>query len=420
MMREIGYSDRVFQLMASKTMYIHILLKEELELDALKKAAKRALADFPEFAVAPVKKNGRFYYIENNREIAFYPADSKARYFGTDETNNYLFYFRYDESSFVFTFFHGMTDFIGFWAFIRNIVYYYACELGIPVPDISTKKPKIDEEERFDPYKKYQSSGVEEAAPEIKGEVFHLKNRELPGGLHQYELSISNEKFLAVAHEWKTSASSVLAAVLSNAIAELYDIGDKEVAIKLTVDMRPFFTSQTRVNFSKSLMLSSSREDRSAPIAEQAIKFKSIMEKQMTAEYFSKQIAGVVAKTRAMSGEIDEPYATVKTNKRTCTLSYLGRMDFPEGYDGIIKEYHLKGYVDPDAIRFTAWAAGDRLHLKIDQTFDSNNLAHKVAEILEQLGLGSEIKDLGRYSIDCYDIGRIRDIGSATKKQANR
>ena len=147
-----------------------------------------------------------------------------------------------------------------------------------------------------------------------------------------------------------------------------------------------------------------------------------MMKRQMTTENFSRYIAGVVAKVRAIFGEIDTPDVTMKKNERTCTLSYLGQLDFPEEYDCIIKDLTVRAYVDSDSVRFTAWAIGGKLHLAIHQTFDSDAFASKIAEIFARFGLELEIRNLECYGNDRYDVDKIKEIrsyGYADKRESH-
>ncbi len=413
MLRKIGYSDRVFQYKETRDLRIQMVLSQPLVLEKLRTAVNKAMADFPEYAVAPVRKAGQFYYEENHREVAFYPYDATERYFGTEETNYYMLYILYNENSFVLSFFHGLSDFKGMWCLIQNIVYYYALELGFSVPDISIKNPQLDDTERYDPYRKYQDRDSEAVLPEVKGEILRIPEKKLPPELHQqheYTLSVSLEKFLALTRSWNASVTSALAVIISNTLAELYDAGEKEVVLKISADMRPYFKSETRVNFSEAIELASSKEFRELPIAEQCEKHRIMMKKQLTADNFKKVIAASVAKSRAMSGEIAEPDVKVNNHALTYVMTYPGKMDLPKEYRNIIKDFALKGYFPVDTIRFQIKTTEDELRIGIVQVFDTDKIIRSIADSLEKLGFETKVEDFGRFGGDRYDAERIKEV----------
>ncbi len=76
-------------------MRVRFDLKQKINLAKLQKAADKALRAYPEFAVRPVLHEGRVCYEKNDLPVKFAPDDGTRLYFGTEDTNGYLFVFLY-------------------------------------------------------------------------------------------------------------------------------------------------------------------------------------------------------------------------------------------------------------------------------------------------------------------------------------
>ena len=413
-LRKIGYSDKVFQYKPSRNLRIRVVLRKPLELDRLKDAVAAALDDFEEYKVAPVKCGSDIFYEKNNREIAFFPDDDTKRYFGSEELNGYLFYILYGTSSFMLSIFHGLTDFKGMWAFLRDIIYRYALNTGLDVPDIKIQDEPLNDEERYDPYSFFADADAEEVIPAVSGNTFFVPSEnKYPEDLnvqHEYTLTVSASGFLAMTREWKSSASCALAAIITNSLAKLYDTGDNEILLKITCDMRPVFESHSRVNMSEAVLLVSDKDLRNAPLSEHCTTLTKMMRSQFNRETFSKFMAYAVEEVKVKSGEKETADIVFPKPKLTYVLTYPGRMDLPEEYNVLVSDFELKGYFPIDSIRFTIKSTGDELRIGIDQVFDGDEIIKAIAESFRELGFVTEIKDEGRFGGDGYSLDLIREI----------
>lgn len=417
-MRKIGYSDKVFQYKETRNLRIQVLLHKEIEPLILRKALSKALNDFPEYAVSAVKKDRQFYYTENNREIGFFPDDGTERYLGTEETNGYLFCILYAQERFIVSFFHGLTDFMGMYAFIRHILYYYAKGIGMDVEDIRQAAVEMDEDERYDPYGKYADASAQEWKYTDDAEILAIPGERIDSALHrqhEYLLHVSTKKFIDLTHSWKTSFVPALTAIASNTIADLYNAGEKSVVMKVPADLRPFFGSKTRVNFSDALVLASSSELRSKPMEEQCRLLKEMMNEQLTDENFKKLMAVGVSNVRRLSGEADKDEAKVAMPSLTYAMTYPGRMDLPQGYCELVKDFRLKAYVPVESIRLSVKTTGNDMAISIAQAFDKDEIVNALSEKFRSLGFETAVEDLGRFGGDRYDTDKIQDISSAAE-----
>ncbi len=412
-MRKIGYSDKVFQYKETRNLRIQVLLQQEIQLNIFRDALAQALGDFPEYAVTPVKKDKQFYYMENNKEIGLFPDDGTERYLGTEETNGYLFCILYAQERFVVSFFHGLTDFKGMYTFILHILYYYAKGLGMDVEDIRQAQPDTDMADLYDPYGKYADASAQEWKYTDDAEILTIPGERIDSALHrqhEYLLHISTKKFIDLTHKWKTSFIPALTAIASDTIAELYDAGEKTVVLKVPADLRPFFNSQTRVNFSDALVLASSQELREKPMEEQCRLLREMMDAQLNAENFKKLMAAGVSKVRQLSGEEEKEKATISMPPLTYAMTYPGRMNLPQGYASLVKDFRLKAYVPVDSIRLTVKTTGNDMTISIAQAFDRDDIVNAICRKFQSLGFEPVVEDLGRFGGDRYSTDKICEI----------
>ena len=225
-MREIGYSNKVFYYNGAghSTTYdfrMRINLNEKPDKEALRRAVTKTMAVFPEFAVRPViGGDGRLYYEDNNEPVAIFDENEKPHALGSDETNGYLLCLICGSNSIILSFYHGLSDFVGNWSFIRTLVWHYVREVGEKdvradeavrlTADVYLSK---DEQERDDPYGKF---GDEDAIPswvyEDKGafEIMEELYNDETDHLQNYELSMELQVLLDKTHELSTSVAPLL------------------------------------------------------------------------------------------------------------------------------------------------------------------------------------------------------------------
>ena len=413
-LREVGYSDKAFFHKPVRNLRIRVVLKQKLELDKLKTAVNEALDDFEEYRVTPVKDCKKVYYMRNDREVAFFPYDSTGRYFGTDEVNGYLFYILYEEKAFMLSLFHGLTDFKGMWAFLNDIIYRYAKNTGLDVPDIRIKNFPSNDQDRYDPYSLYADKASHVTEPEgMSGNVFFIPCEKYPEGIdlqHEYTLTVSVSEFLSMIHEWNTSASCALGAIISNSLAELYGAEGQDILFKITCDIRPLFGSATKVNMSEAVLLASLDDLRNKPLAEHCAVLRKQMQSQLNPENFKRFMAAGIDLTRFRSLEKDRIDVTVPSHKLTYVLTYPGRMDLPDEYSSLVSDFELKGYFPVDTVRFSIKSTGDELRIGIDQVFDGDAIIRAIAASFEKLGFETTVKDEGRFGGDKYSLVKLRDV----------
>ena len=399
----------------------HFDLQEKLDRRALSAAAAKALQNFPEFAIRPVVHDNKLWAVPNHGPVALLEDEpEKTRYYGTEETGGYLFYFRCREKGFSFPYFHGMTDFYGVWHFLRTLCYYYALEKGLsPRPDefVRTAPPKgmtEDEKEWYDPYVKFASplkdAGAEGPQPapaafEIPESYYSL---ELPYS-SGYEIRCPLKDILQLVKERGTSVVPFLAVLTSRAIASAYPWDGTPIRIMASANMRKYYQTNTMANFSDATFLSYDRELASLSTEEQAVRFRQILKGQMTKEHFNPLIAKKVQMVRSMA---EADVSLTEWNRRftqspgegaaspmTVALTYPGSLDLPEEYAPLLGRVTRSLCSRGVNVSFCVFVStyGDTMYIRSCQRFDSDAVMQGIRKALSQAGLPTKMEKLPLY-----------------------
>lgn len=414
MLREIGYKDRNYYYKDIRNIRGEVIFHTPVDVDALKRAAKKALDFYPHFAVCPVIKNGGLYYEDNKREIVIVPEDGKSRYFGTDDTNGYLFYLKYQDNKILISEFHGLADHGGFTPFFRNILYYYIKECGGNVPDIRVGEYETDELDAYDPYAKYADANAVpswEYTDPSKIFILPADNKENTIS-HHYGIHISTKQFIDLTHEWETSFVPALISLISGTIAEIYELHDESVVAYTTVDMRPVFGSKNQTNFSEVIVMPENASLRQKDRKSQCKELRAALDAQKTRENFSRIMASLISSVKKAERTEDENPCRVILPLPTYLLTYPGRVEFPEGYEKWIKELNFGGANGNmgRGIAVMAKTTGDDMQIDIGGIIDVKPVCEKLTVHLTELGFMPVLTYLGEVNCDKYSVDRLKNI----------
>ena len=412
-MRELGASDKFFYYSYAYANTFHELIRLEIrDFRPLlfQEAANEALRIFNEYALRPVIRDNKLYAEEISGPVAFYeePAPEEL-HFGTDDTNGYLFYFTYTQSTVTLNVYHGLADFVVLLDFVKCILALYAQKAGFKVPEEDKSFPRCRMEEKdLDPYRYY---GNAEAVPEysysfpgafaIPGEY----DGEC-GYLHGFSIILSTSAFIEKTKELGVSFIPLMSSVVSRAAGSSFDTAGRPVVAMIPVNMRPYLGADTRVNFSDGVFLPLACDHFHGPIEDVCMSLKEIMKKQITADNFRRMIAN---KANAVYGFENEeksicelareknllpPPGTVRPV--SYAISYPGKISFSEGLDELLLDVSLSMWVRGNSI--ICYTFRDKMEILLQCRTDKETWAKAVNKGFLELGLLTQFRDLGRTS----------------------
>ena len=410
----IGVSNRLFYYMngAENSAFdacFRLDFHEELDRALLMDAVSKALASFPEFAIRPVIHEGTVWAVKNDAPIPLLPEDAPPVCYGTEETNGYVFDLRALEKGFVFTYFHGMTDFYGGWSFLRTILYHYAVGKGLAVsadevirlaPDTS-----MAELERTDPYRNFVEEGPKAELPAafaIPEEVYPPEDARCTS----YEVRCPLKDFLAAAKAQHTSAAALLSLTAARAVDSLYEVGDRPIVVMLPADMRKFYQTATVMNFSDATFLRYDEELKALPPEEQGAALKEQLKSQLNKAHFAPLLAEKVAAIDGFAGSGTDIF---QWNQRlaeppqgpapfTIPLTYPGRLDLPAGYQTLVKHIaNMLYFRGGGSFGILGLTYGDTVYLSSSQRFESPAIMQELQRKLNEAGIPATFHELPFY-----------------------
>lgn len=417
-LRTLGASDKFFYYTSSNrtTFSIRIsLVFRALDAEAFRLAAEDALNRYPEYAYRPVVSNNRLFAEENRAPIVFAPEEEgRVYHFGTKDTNGYLFYFTWRDSTVTLTYYHGLTDVMGMLEFLRCLAACYGERTGFAF----TEEEKREMEGLFrsaplsaadwvtDPY---NTAGNASAVPEyaypfpaayaIPGD-YPADSEEI----HEFRLSLSVSAFLRKTKELGVSAIPLLSSLISGAVVSAYDTRETPVVAMVPANMRPLLQVNTPVNFSDGLFLPFEKADAGLPLSERCAKAKTVMRAQATANNF-RHMAGAKAGTVAGFEADPTPIADQARAKTqlpppdafrpvSYAITYPGNMSLSKGLDRLLEDLRASMWVRGNSI--FGYSFGDRLELVLKCRTDDNTWPESVRKAFGEIGLETELHDSGR------------------------
>ena len=429
-LQPMGVSNRFFYYLcgADQSAFdicFRIDLSEELQEDLLQAAANRALANFPEFAIRPVIHEGTVWAQSWEAPVLLLPGEGPVLCYGTEDTNGYLFAFRRQPRGFLFSYFHGLTDFHGIWSFLRTVLYYYAQGRGLaPEADSGIRlepNRSMDEMERLDPYRKFaeETAGKEAGASTA---AFAIPEKAYPTEVtycSSYELRYPLKEFLAAAKAEKNAVAGMISLAATRALEKLYKVGEQPLVTMISAGMHKYYQTSTAVNFSDATYLSYDEAIKKLPRSEQGAALKAQLRAQMNREHFAPLIAGKVA---AVDGFISSGLDIFAWHKRfaepskepnavTFSFTYPGSFDLPLSYQPLVREITrlicIRGL---GSFGLAASTYGDTMYIRSCQRFDSPAIMEWLGRELSELGLSAELSSLPPYCGNQLRVSRLLQV----------
>ncbi len=439
MVREQGTGSKLFYYTLSGeyttfNMRQELFFKEEVDREVFAECVEDTLMDFPEFAVRPVIRDERVCYEENRNEPVVLEkdgAEETRRYFGTDDTNGYLFYFLCDGCRVMVSYFHGMTDDEGMEAFLDCILYRYGERKGILTEEdrppavyaarceSDTLKELADcSDGEIDPFGHLTAAlGLVPEIPKMPEPAFFIPREE--GLVNSYRVRVwdietTRSAYQALAQEGGASMQSVFLPVVCSGIAEAYDLSEERVTATLSIDLREVYSLDTAVNFTDGIFFAQDGKMRKEPLAEQMKAAEDFISGKKGREHFDVVIAQKVAAVKGL--EMMQPVSG---------LNPVPLVGLPEGGMTPVS-YALscpqrkQGYSFLDHVEFAAavssslsvmvYTAGEKVVVRCIMKSDDEKPAKSIAAVMTGAGMHAEVKDHGYLAGDVLLTGWLKKV----------
>lgn len=433
--REQGSSNKLFYYTRTGpyttfNMRVEIVLKHQVQAESWAFCVDEVLKGFPEFAVRPVIRDNRIFYEENHASAPVF-TDTRARVFGTEDTNGYLFYHLVDGQKILISFFHGLCDGVGMDLFLDCMLYLYGQKNGLlkeedVIPAIYEERlgkaysgslaQLLDQE--ADPYGfLVKAFGPVQGRAALGGDAFFIqrqKNLVESARVHVYSVHTETGAFLSLSKEMGVSFTALLIPLLSQAIARGCRVQDETVKIMVPVDLRQVYDIKTVVNFSDGVSFAMDEALRREPLAVQAERCLKQLKASISRDYFDPVVAGNVKTVRAFEAEETpfeqagpKPFVSPAEGMRppfTCALTYPRKKQEFSFLTGV--SYSCAASASLAVVVYT-WH--NQMTIRCIQKSDSDAIARALATCLEEAGLSAVTKDEGCMEGDALLLSCLKE-----------
>lgn len=386
-------------------------LYEPVVPDTLQLALEKAMEGFPLFR--SVLRHGVFwYYLEHSEMKPLVSEESQPVcapiYYG--DRKNLLFRVFYYKNRISFEVFHALTDGTGAASFMESLVFEYLKLQNLeqhagPDPTSRTKPPvskKMD-----DSFGKHFIArgllGRKNKNPQIPRfrNAYHMKGtRTEENRTHLIEGAMPLRTLLDLAHEYNTTLTIFMAAVLLCSIFEEMPLRERNhpIVLSVPVDLRHFFQSVTARNFFSTMYAGYYFTEQKTDLADVIGAVELAFRENLT----EKELVGLLNRLIALGENpvlrvIPLPFkdlflrigAKITDRKITSAISNLGRIVMPQELEHHIR--HFSVCISAKRPQITMCSYLDRVVVSFTSPFRETDIQRNFFRFLSQKGIEIEI-----------------------------
>lgn len=240
---EESYGNMLYYTMDGKHtsfVQIKIVLDEDVVDTAMESAFERSCKRFPYF-MTTLKKEGNCLITVPNSKIPVVHHDNLDYVIDYSENDGFLFRFSTNKNIIIFSFFHGLTDGVGIFCFLRVILTEYYKNLGEEVvlaQDFIDINSLPDEEEYAEPLTRVPDNCLLEEESNNPFFIMPLKKQK---NYKVYSFSVSQKKMMEYASKNGGSPNSISQIVIAKTVQNLYpEAADIGIAVSVAINAKPF------------------------------------------------------------------------------------------------------------------------------------------------------------------------------------
>ena len=411
--RKLDNSAKIFPISTGKkysTVFrLSAVLKEDVDVDILKKAVNQTLETYKSFRVR-MKAGFFWYYFEENlkKPIVEEETDYPCKYIDSRRNNNFLFKVTYYKNKINIDIFHSLTDGDSGATFFKEIIYNYINMMHPEVFENELRGIKKIEYNTEDSYiknydKKAKSNASGKKAYILKGEKIKL------GAISCIHEIIDLEDLKKECKKYDATITQYLTAVLIHSIYEenyLKYRGKKPVKVCIPVNLKKYFPSKTMSNFFSYITVEAELKKENLNTFDKIIEFvKKEFEQKLNEEEITKTMSTNV---KIGNNPFIRPIPLI-IKKLVTRISYLEIRKYTTttfsniGRIGIIGKY--KDYIDyflmliapepVEKIKCSSCTFENNMVFTFTSILQNNNIEKHFYKFLKEKGIKIKIESNG-------------------------
>lgn len=400
-------------------------LTENIDEDILQRAASDAAESYPNFNV--IMKHGFFWYYLEHTETELVVTKENlpvcaALY--NEDSADLLYRVSYHLNKINLEMFHVLTDGTGALQLLKTIVYRY---LIYKYPErYGENPPLLDNDASFsqkmaDSFSQYYDKKVKKQnekmtrAFKLRGE--HLDNN----GLSAIEGFASVKSVIDAAHKYNTTLTVFLTAVYIKALIKEMSVRNRKypVIIKIPVNLRPYFPSETAKNFFGMISVVYDVSKNGSEITDIAEYVNNVFKTELTKENLAIRMNTLAALEHnpfvkiaplTFKNEVLRIARHVRNGGETSVISNVGRIKMPEEFKDMIKRFSV--FVSTQNLQLNICSYEDVLQMGFTSSFVSSDVQRNFFRELTALGIEVTVRSNDSY-IEDTDTGEAQKCSSA-------
>ena len=385
---------------------IRIRMRDLVDPDCMRYAVDTTMTRYPYFCVELKTGEGnRWEYADNDRPVVITHSLSGVE-LNSEASNYHLISFSYQDNWIIMDVSHALTDGTGAYEVVRTFLYYYCSQrYGVTISDdgVRLAGDVITEEEWDDPVEK----AIDLPTPprmEMPPSLNPVTAAQLENDTEKtvYSIAIDEKEFMRFNIQNDGSPATMIALLLSRAVARLYPDRKDVIRVTLALNQRGALgTPKAHQSFVGGVFLEYKDALKDWPIERQATAYRGMVFAQTIRE---KVLAGVASmkgvNQMLMSKESDQERVGIAnaigdmTNRLvTSTVSYVGKAGFQDSED-YIRDFRLWTSSTGTSLLLEVSAVGGRFTIDFHQPFSSPLYVNAFLAELEDNGIKYDLQDV--------------------------
>ena len=419
---EIGDLNRLYLYLGNEHKSPVIEYRYELDVPAkeeeLCEAVSKTLERFPFFSQKPyLDESGMLIMKKNEGKVPVFFGKKGVMNLGSRETNGYLFCVTAWDNTISVCASHALADGRGVIFFANLMICNYLKLLGYDMEGVNLPYSENDDRDGdvtellLDVCARIDATADEnvynpENVFEIPEDLIYLNT---PSS-KDVRVTWDNDVFLKVIHDLNVTPASFITALVSEAIWDIYDTGDKTIVADVPVDLRAMMGSIAQSNFSSNITIPYKPEYADMTMPEKAAKISESLKLQSTRDnmaagmntlapmlaMLSKLPLGDGDALKKLSGGQEAP------PRRTYLLSNIGLVRFPENMDKHITGFSLWAPDLEAAPAYGLLTYRNKGALLMKQNYEDMRIPEAVSSSLTEYGIDNEVSSFG--VLQCHKV----------------
>lgn len=384
---------------------IRIRMRDLIDPEILRHAVDTTMKRYPYFCVELQKKEGRYVFAKNHRPVVI-TNSLRGVDLNCADSNFHMIAFCWQDNWIILDVFHGMTDGTGAYEVLRTLLYYYCSEryqVRLDDEGIRLVGDEIPEEEWIDPVE----NRLDLPSPP-RSEMPTALNLIKAAGLQDdhrqtvYSVAVSESEFMRFNLDNDGSPGTMVALLLSRAIAKLYPEAEDVIRITLCVNQRKALHAPlAHQSLVGGVMLEYKDKMRDWPLEKQGTAYRGMVFAQSQEENVLMGVASTSGINRMiLSKENDKERIAAASYINsfasriiTATVSYVGKANYKEA-EQYIRDFRGWTTSASNGVTIEISAVNGRFTLDFIQTFSSPIFVNAFLKELEENGIVYDLQDV--------------------------